>query len=372
MGDGSLNIVQIISGREINGAVIYCKLLIEQLTAQGHRVWLVCRADSWLMRQDLNVTFVESNLNRFPTNQLREIAELIRFNKIDVVHTHMSRAHAFGTLLKLKVSVPIIKTAHSRSFQLHWQVNDFVIANSMATERYHAKTNRIPQRKIQTIHCFIDSKKFQNVTPRNCRIVRRQLRWNNGEFLIGIVGQVIARKGHQHLLEALPELLSNIPNARLVILGRFHRREPYVKRLRQFLVQNQLQGVTRWTGIRENIQDFLAAMDVCVVPSLEEPLGLVAIESQTVGTPVVATRVGGLPEIVEHESTGLLVPPRDASAIAKSIIRIADDEPLRRRLVYRGRKQVNEKFCPQFLLTQIEDVYQRLISRKKNSAAKCA
>jgi glycosyltransferase involved in cell wall biosynthesis len=311
---------------------------------------------------------VESDLSRTPAG-LRSIADLVRENEIDVIHTHMSRAHTFGTLLRLLVSTPLVKTAHSRSFQLHWRVNDFVIANSLATEQYHTRTNRVPQRKIQTVHCFIDSDKVEQVTPKRQRIVRRQLRWNDGEFLIGIVGQVIARKGHQYLFEALPKLLREIPNARMVVIGRYHRRQPYVRKVRKFLNENGLHRITRWTGLRFNIPDFLAAMDVCVVPSLEEPLGLVAIESQACGTPVVASRTGGLCEVVEDGVTGLLVPPKDPNAIADAILRIRADEKLRRKIAYRGKLQYEAKFATDFLASQIEGVYEKIVSRKLRKAA---
>lgn len=366
-GEGSLNVLQIVSGHEINGAVVYCKLLTQQLAARGHRVWLACRPDSWLTHQDLDCEIIETQMGR-SRRQLKEIATLVREHQIDVVHTHMSRAHAFGTLLKLLVSVPVIKTAHSRSFQLHWQINDCVIANSLATADYHRKTNRIPKQKIETIHCFIDSEKSSQVTPKSKRIVRRQLRWNNEEYLLGIVGQVIVRKGHRYLLEALPRLVQEIPNLRLVIVGRFHRDQTYVKQLRRYLNANQLHRVTKWIGIRENVPDFLAAMDVCVVPSLEEPLGLVAIESQSVGTPVVASETGGLSEVVKHETTGLLVPPRDSDAIADAVLRIHQDEALKRKLIYRGKKQYEEKFSTEQLVRQIEDVYQRQIQARRSAA----
>ncbi len=307
---------------------------------------------------------LESDLKRTPGG-LRRIASLIRERKVDIVHTHMSRANVVGTLLKMLVSAPVVKTAHSQSFQLHWQVNDFVIANSRATEKYHIRTNRIPQHKIQTIHCIVDSKGIEQVTPKRERIVRGQLRWRNGEFLVGIIGQVIVRKGHRFLFEALPQLVRQIPNLRLLVLGRFHRREPYVKQLRGYLNENGLHRITRWTGIRENVPDFLSALDVCVVPSLEEPLGLVAIESQAVGTPVVASNTGGLSEIVEHEMTGLLVPPGNSGAIANSILRIRDDETLRRRIVHRGQNQYHEKFGADLHIAQVVGVYEKMRLKKQ-------
>lgn len=364
LGTGSLKILQIVSGLEINGAVVYCKLLTQQLIARGHQVVVLCRPQSWASQQSLGCEIIESDLKRTP-GRLRQIAALIRNRNIDIIHTHMSRANAFGSLLKALVRTPVVKTAHSQSFQLHWQVNDFVIANSKSTEKYHRRTNRIPAHKIQTLHCIVDSQAIENVTRKSERTVRGQLRWRNGEFLVGIVGQVIARKGHRFLVESLPQLTREIPNLRVVIVGRFHRREAYVKKLRGFLNENGIHRKTRWIGIRENVPDFISAMDVCVVPSLAEPLGLVAIEAQALGTPVVASRTGGLCEIIEHEKTGLLIPPSNAEAIAESIIRIHDDETLRKKIIHHGKIQYREEFDPAEHVEQVEQLYANLCSTRK-------
>ena len=296
------------------------------------------------------------------------MAKVIQRHDIDLVHTHMSRAHSFGTLLKFFSRAPIVKTAHSRSFQLHWKVNDRVIANSKATHDYLVRVNKVNASKMDTIHCFVDSEKYDNVTIRDIRRTRRQLRFNNGEFVVGIVGQVIARKGHEYLVKALPELCEAIPNLKLLIIGRFHRSETYVKRIRKFILENGLEKRTRWIGIRENVQDFYSIMDVCVVPSLEEPLGLVAIESHLAGTPVVAANVGGLPEIIEHERTGLLVPPRDPQAIAKAILRIKTERPLQNRIINCGHRRSSHRFSTENLTTQVENVYRRLLASHRAAA----
>ena len=367
--NSSLNILQIISGQQINGALTYCKLLTQQLIGRGHRVTIVCRSNSWIKQQSLDVQFVDSNLKRFPISELRKIAGLVRDKNIDVVHTHMSRAHAFGTLLKLFVpSVPVIKSAHSRSVQLHWRFNDFVIANSAATEQYHIRRNGISPKKIQAVHCFIDTDKFQPASRLAARRVRRQLKWNNGEFLVGVVGEITKRKGQEFLVKAIPSLIKAIPHLRVVMVGRFSEQEPYVKQIRRYLSENGLEYTTQLIGIRDNVEDFLTAMNVSIVPSLEEPLGLAAIESQSVGTPVIVSETGGLTEVVNDEMSGLIVPMGDSDAISQAIIRLSQDVKLQRRLSFHGQEKVAGTFSPEILVPQVESIYENLLSRRRKAA----
>ena len=367
--NSSLNILQIISGQQINGALTYCKLLTQQLIGRGHRVTIVCRSNSWIKQQSLDVQFVDSNLKRFPISELRKIAGLVRDKNIDVVHTHMSRAHAFGTLLKLFVpSVPVIKSAHSRSVQLHWRFNDFVIANSAATEQYHIRRNGISPKKIQAVHCFIDTDKFQPASRLAARRVRRQLKWNNGEFLVGVVGEITKRKGQEFLVKAIPSLIKAIPHLRVVMVGRFSEQDPYVKQIRQYLSENGLEYTTQVIGIRDNVEDFLTAMNVSIVPSLEEPLGLAAIESQSVGTPVIVSETGGLTEVVNDEMSGLIVPMGDSDAISQAIIRLSQDVKLQRRLSFHGQEKVAGTFSPEILVPQVESIYENLLSRRRKAA----
>ena len=367
--NSSLNILQIISGQQINGALTYCKLLTQQLIGRGHRVTIVCRSNSWIKQQSLDVQFVDSNLKRFPISELRKIAGLVRDKNIDVVHTHMSRAHAFGTLLKFFVpSVPVIKSAHSRSVQLHWRFNDFVIANSAATEQYHIRRNGISPKKIQAVHCFIDTDKFQPASRLAARRVRRQLKWNNGEFLVGVVGEITKRKGQEFLVKAIPSLIKAIPHLRVVMVGRFSEQEPYVKQIRRYLSENGLEYTTQLIGIRDNVEDFLTAMNVSIVPSLEEPLGLAAIESQSVGTPVIVSETGGLTEVVNDEMSGLIVPMGDPDAISRAIIRLSQDIKLQLRLSFHGQEMVADTFSPEILVPQVESIYENLLSRRRKAA----
>ena len=135
--------LQIVSGRDLNGALTYCQFLSDRLTRGGHHVAIACRRDCWLRgHAPAGVTFVESDLKR-RYDEVQRIASWIRDQRIDVIHTHMSRAHVFGVLLRMFSRVPVVATAHSCNFQPHWWFNDYVIANSRSTLRYHRLVNLV-------------------------------------------------------------------------------------------------------------------------------------------------------------------------------------------------------------------------------------
>jgi len=131
-----LKILQLISGTGVNGAVTYCKFLSEQLEQFGHQVTVLCRPGGWLQQQlPPTIEVVESDFSRRPL-ELRRMAKWIRKQRFDVMHSHMSSAHFFGGLMRLMTGTPVIATAHQCSLQLHWRLNDHVIANSDATAAY--------------------------------------------------------------------------------------------------------------------------------------------------------------------------------------------------------------------------------------------
>ncbi len=363
----SVKILQIVSGREVNGALVYAKALAERLRREGHDVTLMARRESWLERQPLTVPLICSNMNRLPPTDLLRTARMIQRERFDIVHTHMSRANHFGVFLRLLTRVPTIATCHAPRLHPQWHFHDLVIANSAATHDFLRYTIRVPSRRLETIHCFVDLERFLNTDPRHRLRLRRELHVDDGahEFLVGVIGGVIPRKGQEVLVHALPQILEEVPHARVAFIGRFHRDESYVKRIRRFILRHRLMRRIKWLGIRNNVNEYLQALDLTVIPSLKEPLGLVAIESQAAGIPVVASAVGGLTEIVDHDKTGWLVPPDNPSALAAAVIAAAYDAERRAQMATHARQTVQERFAPEVLTRMVEQTYERLLASQR-------
>ena len=362
-----MKILQMVSGTHVNGALMYCYLLSKQLADRGHDVTVMCRRQSWIWDklQDTSVKRIACDMKR-RLPQVRFAKAFIRDQQIDVCHTHMSRAHFFGVIMRHVTKIPCVATAHACHFQLHWPFNDFVIANSEDTLRYHRNINRVPKDRLKTIYCFSDLDKFIRSEESAAEKIRKQYRVKPDDFLLGVVGDVIPRKGQKLLLESLPRLLTTHPNVKLAIVGRFLRDQPYVRQIRRFVLKNGLADRVIWTGRSDQVQNHMRAMDACIVPSVAEPLGLVAMEAMAVGTPVVASNVGGLPEIIETERNGLLFDRKHPESLRQAIERLIDDESLRSKLMEQGRRDVAERFAPRVLAEEVEQILHDVVETQAN------
>jgi glycosyltransferase involved in cell wall biosynthesis len=186
---------------------------------------------------------VTSELRRWPVADLREVARVARDGDIEVVHTHQSRAHLFGILLRYLTQVPCVATAHARHFQPHWRWNDYVVANSEATFRYHHRWNLVPRHRMRVVHYLLDVDQFAGSPVDERRRLRHEWRVDESELVAGIIGDVIPRKGHWFAVRAWADVVAALPQAKLVVVG--HARDPRYYEL----VQSEARGL----GIENSI-----------------------------------------------------------------------------------------------------------------------
>lgn len=166
--------------------------------------------------------------------------------------------------------------------------------------------------------------------------VRRELGIASSSPVIGIIGRLVPEKGHDTLLRAMRRVVEELPDARLLVIGDGPGRAG-CERLAQRL---GIAGAVHLLGFRDDVPELLAAVDLVAMPSRREGLPFTAIEAMAAGRPIVASDTGGLPEIVEHERSGLLVEPGDVSALAEAVVRVLKDPLLAERLVQGGRERL--------------------------------
>jgi len=361
-----MNVMEIVSGAGMNGAILHCLLLSRELARRGNKVTLVCRPGAWIADQLAPdpVEVIPSDLHRWPTDELRRITGIIRRQTIDVVHTHQSRAHFFGILLRWMAGVPSIATAHSRHFQLHWMFNDQVVAVSDSTRRYHQWRNLVRPSRIVTVHNFIDHHRISEVRDDARERMRTSLGLGQSDLVIGVTGTVGPRKGLIYLVKAMPKILAAVPQARLLAVGATDNVQ-YMEETKSTARKLGVESSIIWTGHREDVHELLAATDLFALPSLEESLPLAILEAMAAGLPVVATTVGGIPECVSHGETGALVPPADSDALAEAIVAIVRDPALQRRFGKAARKRVLQSFSPESQTARMEKVFQRVVGRRR-------
>jgi len=361
-----MHIMQICSGKDLNGAVYSTMLLARELSRHGQRVSMVCHPGSWMAEElaDSSIEVVLSDMHRWPVDELRRVATLIRERDVDVIHTHLSRAHFFGVLLRLFSGIPCVATAHCCHFQPHWMLNNYVIAVSEATRRYHRLVNFVSRKRIETIYDFVDEDDLETVTEEAKSQVRRSLGVADDDFVMTAVGSLIPRKGLVHVIRALPRMLQDIPTARFAVIGGCPVNE-HTTALKSEAKKLNVSDNVIWAGQRDDVLPILAASNVCVHPALDEPLGRVVLEAMAVGVQVVASRTGGIRESVLRNKTGILVTPGNSAEIAKAVIAVDRDQALRNRLTTTASRRLEEVFSTKAHIARTMDVMHRVTAKRR-------
>jgi L-malate glycosyltransferase len=359
-----MKIIEIVSGHALNGAMRHAFALTCELARRGHSVTVICRPDSWIAKRAASerIDVEPSDLHRWPPDELRRVAALIRDRGADLVHTHMSRAHFFGVLLKTILRTPIVATAHTARIQPHWRFNDRTIAVSESVRRFHRRWNGVPANRIEAVHPFVDPDEFAPATPRERIAARRVFNLEPSTPLVGVVGSVFPEKGIHHVIRAMPLVLAALPHARLAIVG--DGPEDYRHRL---MADAERLGVARqvaWIGHRDPVVPAMAALDLLATGSSHEGFALHVVEGMAMGVPIVAPALGCFSEGIRDGETGYLVRPRDPSSFASACVTVLRDPELRGRLGAAARADVLGRFTPHTQVPRIESIFRSAVAAR--------
>ena len=300
----------------------------------------------------------------FKKNITLNLKRLIREKSIDLVHvnTIVSTYGAFaGKLARKKVlwhiHEDISKGLWNRFLrQLIRVLSDRIVVVSDRIHRSFGNKN-----KVTTIHNGIDIKEF--VKDMEGDTIKQEFDLNKNFPIIGVIGSISPAKGHKYFLKALVEVERKYPKVATLIVGEsppvFRR---WRGRMEELVKRIGLKERVIFTGLREDISQIMAALDIFVLPSVYEAFGLVLLEAMAFKKPIIASNVGGIPEIVEDGITGLLVPPGDPESLAKAIIEITQHPKEAMKLGERGRERVKRYFSLDVYVQKIEKVYKEILS----------
>jgi glycosyltransferase involved in cell wall biosynthesis len=295
----------------------------------------------------------------------RDLARFLRSTRPAVLHTFNFHANLLGRLVGTALCLPgIVASERSvesakprwrvRTDRLTWRLAHRWTVNAASVADVLRTRERVDHRRIDVIPTGIDLARFEP-RPRD-RDFRTVQGVGDTEPLLVCVGRLDRYKGHDHLVEAFAALIRERPRARLLLVGDGRFREALTVQVRSAGLSDRV----RFTGALGDVRPALAAADVFVQASDEEGLPGAVLEAMAMGLPVVATDVGGTREAVDDGVTGLLVPPRDASALATAVRRLLDDPELGARFGSFARKRAAEAFSSERELALTEDVYRRV------------
>jgi glycosyltransferase involved in cell wall biosynthesis len=297
------------------------------------------------------------------------LRQVMRRGGYDVVHLHTARAHTLGALAAASLGRKRPKVVVSRrvaySIHRHGALGlnrlkyvhglDRIICISQAVADTLV-ADGVPRERLRIVHSGIDLARFDGAPPPT-DAMRAELGIAPGARVIGSVAALTPEKGQQDLVAALPAILAREPRACLVILGEGPLREALIAQARELGVEAAL----KLPGFRKDIPTALRLFEVFAFPSHQEGLGTSVLDALASRLPVAASRAGGIPEMIRHEETGLLVEPRDPTGLAAAIGRLLADRTLAERLAAAGRALVERSMTHAAMVEGTLAVYRELL-----------
>lgn len=366
MNSPKLNILQVITPRRFYGAERSLVYLCEGLQQRGHRVVVACKGNPGLQAAlqaygiPVHALPIAGKLN-FAAPLV--LAHLARSIQADVVHTHLSTAAQWGGLMGKLTGLPVLAHVQAMNSKVFFSLADHLIACSEGV-RQHLIAQGVAPERVDVAFNGLPGQLFAGLHP--AAYVRQELDIPLGAPVIGVVAHLSLRKGHRHLLAALPSLLRQFPDLVCLVVGEGAMHDSLQAQARELGVAEAV----RFLGFRPDAVQLMVGMDVVVLPSVaKEGLGIVLIEAGFLGKPAVASAAPGIDEVVVNGETGLLAPPGDAAALADCITQLLADPALAARLGDAGRQRAQHRFSVDAMAQRAEGIYYKILSRRHRLAA---
>jgi glycosyltransferase involved in cell wall biosynthesis len=379
-----IKILHIINSLDIGGNERYLLQLLEHLPREGFHQE-VCVPDRGKdATRDLEhechrlgiPVRVFRVLGNLDASALLKLQQIILKGRYDVVHTHLIYSQLYGRMAAISAKTKCIVSSEQNVYDFKRRPPFLWIERWLGkrTQRVVACSNKVRDHlianvglsplKVVVVPNAVDTNLFFPVKPGSSLYpkvedVRKELRLEPGDTVIGSVGHMSRQKGQRFLIDAIPRVLLRYPHAKFVFVGRGRLQRTLTDQARELGVEQAV----RFAGIREDVPLVLNCFDLFVLPSLWEGFGTAIVEALACGVPVVASKVGGIPEIIEDGMNGILVPPGRSRPLAQAIIGSLDDPSLGRDMVYRGVRKVIETFSVGKMVETMARIYSQMLSR---------
>lgn len=362
-----MTIVEFTPAQNIGGAETYLLRLSAFLRERGHRVIVVAREDGDL-RTPLEALAksrgVETHFWPMPKckgkRDLRtgwKLARLLRSENVDVVHTHLAYANYLGGLVSKMVKIPAIAHAHTtssiRPSPKPYQFSPYVVAVAEEVRRDLMKGGTA-QERIHLVHYGVDTKGLSPASQAQRQTARESFGLPDDALVIGVVANLIERKGHRYLFEAVDRLFKagqvSAANIHLLLAGDGELRATLEALARDFGMAKRV----KFLGFVPEVAEVYAASDLCVLPSLAEGMALCVTEAMACGVPVVSSAVSGMPEIVRPGQTGYLCEAGNSVALAAVLGQALDNAAEASRMAANARHLMETEFDETFCFGRFE------------------
>lgn len=367
----------------LTGPETYLLDLLHDIDSDSFNVRIACIIDPrWhrqlfieeLRKKKISFEAIEIK-NKLNSKDFFFVNRMIKDHNIDLLHTHDARSDVIGLLVSKINRIPIITFAHgwlnwthlfSKERLYAWleylavSFSNKIVVASRSME-HDLLTKGIPQKKIHCIPHGIDIQKFNPAMTNNH--IRKEFNIPDEAPLIATVGRFHPWKGQRYFIEAAKIVSEKFPESRFLIVGdaAFNGHAKYKQELLELIGALNLEEKIILSGSRQDIPEIMSDMDLFVLPSLREPFGIVLLEAQACGKPVIATSVGGIPEVMKDGDTGILVEPGDSEELARAILSLLSNREKMRTMGSAGRKMIMDLYSKSSMVKKTEDLYSAML-----------
>ncbi|MFH1563678.1 MAG: glycosyltransferase [Nitrospirota bacterium] len=323
--------------------------------------------------KNLGIKIVEMNLKSgINWSLLLKLSNIMKKERINIVHTHTASSWFYGTIAAKLAKIPvIINTVHGRGNILPQRkeiierkilslLTTRIISVSEQLKKSLIEHEGISLKKVITITNGVDINRYR-VNEDEIIKVKKTFNLDGCYPIIGIVARLDYEKNHQMLLNAMPKIVSCYPEAKLLIVGTGSLEE----NLQSLTRKLNLSSHVLFLGFHKDVSPILATFDLFVLPSRREGMPLTLLEAMSAGKPIVATNVGGIPEVVEDKINGFLVPSDNYDSLADAIIKILQDKNKMLEMGKASRSRAEEYFSLEKMITEYENLYINLYNEYK-------
>lgn len=363
----------------VGGAETHVAGLAKGLVQRGHTVYLVVHRNmspqlDGIVKKQFILDFRSKNpLNYFKL--AHQVAQIVQENGIDILHAHQRTSGYAAAYAKYLTKVPFLVTIHdpwNRAYgkKIHAKIYDHIITVSeFLRTRFIGEFGFTP-RKVHTIYNGADQALYNpaNYDLMKIAALRQEFQIEPQDKVISLIARLYKSKGQQYLIEAALRIVERFPQARFLLVGD----GPHENLLRQRIQELRLSDHFIFSGYRQDIPEMIAISDIVVRPSEMEGLPINVIEAMLMAKPVVASRIAGVPEMIEHGVNGLMVEVGDVAGLTEHILLLLANEARRVEMGLAARNTALEKFSIESCIGKTEALYLDVISQGKHGGMRSA
>ncbi len=369
--DFNMNILYLTNHLNIGGISSYALTLAAGIKKRGHNVYIASSGGQLLFR------FIREGIVYIPIPiktkseasykiliSKFKLSKYIKEKNIDIIHANTRVTQVLSFIIQRTLGIPYVSTCHGffkkrlfRRILPCW--GNKVIAISESVKEHLTGDFKVKEEDIRVIHNGIDVEKFgvRSLEPRDD--IKRKLGLNEGP-VIGIIARLSEEKGHNYLIKAMQEVIARIPHAQLLIVG-------------EGRTKGELVNLTKEMGLEKSVfflpsvmdtQEVLSAMDLFVLPSLKEGLGLALMEAMACGLAVIGSDVGGITSLIQDRYNGLLARPADSRELSSAILKLLQNLDQAKSLGNNARIFISQNFSQEKMVLETEEVYLECLNAK--------